>query len=232
MPTISSTLPLAAASRPAWFRQLAVRFAILWPLKAAGTMSFMMLFFWGYFTVLRQPLTEPVTMPRLAIDEWIPFSAAAFPIYASLWVYVSLPPAFLGSLRPLLWFGAWISALCLFCLGIYWLFPTLVPAAGIDWSAYPELAAIKNADGAGNACPSLHVASSVFTALWLERIARSVGAPVALRWGNALLCTAILWSTIATRQHVALDVLAGIVVGLMFAVPSIWHVARTAPKEL
>ncbi|MBD5803839.1 PAP2 superfamily protein [Azoarcus sp. Aa7] len=231
MPTLSA-LPLVAAPRLAWFRLLAARFAILWPLKAAGTMIFMVLFFWGYFTVLRQPLTVPTMMPRIVVDEWIPFSAAAFPVYASLWVYVSLPPAFIGSLRPLLWFGAWISALCVFCLGIYWLFPTAVPSAGIDWSAYPQLAAIKNVDAAGNACPSLHVASSVFTALWLERIARSVEAPAALRWGNALLCAAILWSTIATRQHVVLDVVAGVVVGLAFALPSLRHVARMAPKEL
>lgn len=231
MPTLPA-LPLVAAPRLAWFRQLAARFAILWPLKAAGTMIFMVLFFWGYFTVLRHPLTAPTMMPRLVVDEWIPFTAAAFPVYASLWVYVSLPPAFIGSLRPLLWFGAWISALCLFCLSIYWLFPTAVPAAGIDWSAYPQLAAIKNVDAAGNACPSLHVASSVFTALWLERIARAVGAPAALRWGNALLCAAIVWSTMATRQHVVLDVIAGIGVGLAFALPSLRHVARLAPKEL
>ncbi|QTQ38889.1 phosphatase PAP2 family protein [Aromatoleum petrolei] len=231
MTTLSAT-PLDAAPRSTWFRQLATRFATLWPLKAAGTMIFMVLFFMGYFTVLRDPLTAPTMMPRVAADAWIPFSAAAFPIYASLWVYVSLPPAFIGSLRPLLWFGVWISLLCAFCLGIYWVLPTAVPSAGIDWSEYPQLAMIKNVDTAGNACPSLHVASSVFSALWLERIARSVGAPALLRWGNALLCLAILWSTIATRQHVVLDVIAGIVVGLAFALPSLRHISRMAPKFL
>ncbi|BAL27325.1 phosphoesterase, PA-phosphatase related protein (plasmid) [Azoarcus sp. KH32C] len=192
----------------------------------------MMVFFWAYFAILRQPMLAPTTMPRLAIDAWVPFSTAAFPVYVSLWVYVSLPPAFIDSLRPLLWFAVWMSGLCLFCLGIFWLFPTAVPATGIDWSLYPELALIKQVDAAGNACPSLHVASSVFAALWLERIARSVAAPVALRWGNALLCVAILWSTMATRQHVALDVLAGIVVGLAFALPSVRHVSRIAPRVI
>lgn len=231
MQTLSAP-PTDALPRAAWFRQLAARFVILWPLKAVGTMTFMALFFWAYFAVLRQPLLAPTTMPRLAVDAWIPFSTAAFPVYAALWVYVSLPPAFIGGLRPLLWFGVWISALCLFCLGIFWLFPTTVPAAGIDWSVYPELALLKDVDAAGNACPSLHVASSVFTALWLERIARSVAAPPALRWANALLCTAILWSTIATRQHVVLDVLAGIAVGLAFALPALRHVGRMAPETL
>ena len=230
--TTLSALPLDATPRSAWFRQLAARFVVLWPLKAVGTMAFMALFFWAYFAILRDPQLTPTTMPRLAVDDWIPFSTAAFPVYASLWVYVSLPPAFIGSLRPLLWFGVWISALCLFCLGIFWVFPTAVPPADIDWTAYPELAFMKSVDAAGNACPSLHVATSVFAALWLERIARLVSAPTTLRWSNALLCVAIIWSTIATRQHVALDVLAGIVVGLAFALPSLRHVMRMRPGTL
>jgi hypothetical protein len=231
MPTFSA-LPLDAAPRPAWFRQLAARFVMLWPLKAVSTMAFMVLFFWAYFAILRQPMLTPTTMPRLAIDAWVPFSTAAFPIYAALWVYVSLPPAFINSMRPLLWFGVWMSGLCLFCLGIFWFFPTAVPPADIDWSLYPELAFMKSVDAAGNACPSLHVASSVFAALWLERIGRAVAAPVALRWGNALFCAAIMWSTMATRQHVALDVLAGVVVGLAFALPSVRHVSRIAPEVI
>lgn len=231
MPT-SSVLPSQAPPRPAWFRQLATRFVVLWPLKALGTMAFMALFFWAYFAILRNPQLPPLAMPRLGLDEWIPFTPAAFPVYAALWVYVSLPPALLGGLRALLRFGVWMSALCLFCLGIFWLLPTAVPAAGIDWAQYPELALIKGIDAAGNACPSLHVASSVFAALWLERIARSVAAPAALRWGNALLCLAILWSTVATRQHVVLDVLAGVGVGLAFALPALRHVTRLAPEEV
>lgn len=225
-------LPPDALPRPAWFRQLAVRFVVLWPLKALATMAFMVLFFSAYFAILRHPLLPPLVMPRLGLDEWIPFTPAAFPVYAALWVYVSLPPALIGGLRALLWFGVWISGLCLFCLGIFWLFPTAVPPAGIDWARYPELALIKSVDAAGNACPSLHVASSVFAALWLERIARLVAAPAALRWGNALLCLAILWSTVATRQHVVLDVLAGVAVGLAFALPALRHVTRLAPGQI
>lgn len=225
-------LPPDAPPRPAWFRQLAARFVVLWPLKALGTMSFMVLFFSAYFAILRNPLLPPLTMPRLGLDDWIAFTPAAFPVYAALWVYVSLPPALIGGLRALLWFGVWIAGLCLFCLGIFWLLPTVVPPAAIDWAQYPELALIKSVDAAGNACPSLHVASAVFAALWLERIARLVAAPAALRWGNAMLCLAILWSTVATRQHVVLDVLAGGVVGLAFALPSLRHVTRLAPDQV
>lgn len=204
-------------SRPHWTRQIASRAITLWPLKAVGTMAFMVLFFWGYFGVLRNPLFPATVMPLTPLDEWIAFTPLAFPAYASLWVYASLAPALLGNLRTLLLFGLWIAALCLFCLGLFWVFPTVVPTAGIDWALYPEMAIIKNVDAGGNACPSLHVAAAVFTAFWLDRICRAVAAPWLLRGLNGLFCLAILWSTVATRQHVVIDVLAGLAVGMLFA---------------
>lgn len=205
---------------------MAQRICVLAPVKALGTMAFMALFFWGYFGVLRHPLSPPVTMPLLPLDDWIPFTPSAYPVYVSLWVYVSLPPALLGNLRALLLFCAWMAALCVFCLGIFWCFPTLVPIAAIDWSAYPQMAVIKNLDAAGNACPSLHVASAVFAAFWLDRLFRQIGAPALLRYLNVLECMLILWSTVAIRQHVVLDVVGGFVVGLLFARLSLYSVSR------
>jgi len=214
-----------------WYRQIAARMLTLWPLKAMGTAAFMMLFFWGYFAVLRNPLHPVTVMPLTWLDTAIPVTSLAFPVYASLWVYVSLPVAFMKEIRAMLLFGAWIAAMCLLCLGIFWLLPTGVPPAGIDWSLYPEMAIIKDVDTGGNACPSLHVASAVFAAVWLGRIFAGVGAPALLHGCNWLHCLAILWSTIATRQHVVLDVLAGVVVGLIFGILGLRHVLRNAPQR-
>jgi hypothetical protein len=200
-----------------WHRQIADRVVTLWPLKAFGTMGFMVLFFWGYFTVLHNPLTPPLVMPVTWLDTWIGFSPSAFPAYVSLWVYVSLAPALLGSLRSLLGFGLWMGWMCLFCLAIFWLFPTSTPPFSIDWKAYPEFALIKGLDAAGNAFPSLHVASAVFSAFWLNRVFGQLDAPKTLQWLSALQCSVIIWSTIATRQHVVLDALGGVIVGVVFA---------------
>lgn len=206
---------------------------ILLPVKAIGTMAFIAIFFWCYFAVLRNPSGAATTMPLTAIDHWIRFTPAAFPAYASLWVYVSLPPAFLTNWTTLLRFGLWIAALCLFCLGIFWLFPTIVPAFDADLTQYPEIALLKTVDANGNACPSLHVATALFTAIWLERVLRVTAAPSILRWINALLCALILWSTLATRQHVFLDVLAGGLVGSLFAALSLRHASALAgPGEI
>lgn len=215
-----------------WYRQIARRIAILWPLKAVGTSIFMVLFFWGYFAILESPLSTPVLMPLTVVDDWVAFSPLAYPVYASLWFYVSLPPALLSGFRVLAWFGVWIAALCLFCLGIFWLLPTAVPVADIDWSLYPQMALIKSLDASGNACPSLHVASAVFSAFWLRETFRAVATPCWLQWGSVLHCLAILWSTLATRQHVALDVVAGAVVGVVFALLSLRHARRLQPAGL
>ena len=86
----------------AWNRQLLSRFVTLWYLKAFGTMAFMVLFFQAYFWVLHHPMAEPLMMPTLAVDDWVPFLPEAFYAYVSLWVYVSLAPALLPNLRELL----------------------------------------------------------------------------------------------------------------------------------
>lgn len=214
-----------------WYRQLVLRIATLWPLKAMGTSAFMALFFWAYFSVMENPVGLPLIMPRLPLDQAIPFSTLAFPAYVSLWVYVSLPTALMSGFRSLLLLGLWSAALCLFCLAIFWGFPTTVPPVDIDWHLYPEMALIKGIDAAGNACPSLHVASAVFSAVWLERVLVNVAAPLWLRWLSGVQCLVIMWSTVATRQHVVLDVIAGALVGLVFGWASLRQIESALGRQ-
>ncbi|MGQ3004352.1 MAG: phosphatase PAP2 family protein, partial [Hydrogenophaga sp.] len=209
--------PMPTPTERAWYRQLLSRFVTLWYLKAFGTMAFMVLFFQAYFWVLHHPMAEPLMMPTLVVDDWVPFLPGAFYAYVSLWVYVSLAPALLPNLRDLLLYGLWVGALCVFCLALFWLAPTQTPLTDIDWSQHPRLAFLKGIDASGNACPSLHVGSAVFSAFWFQRIFRETGAPAALRWLSVLHCGVIVWSTMAIRQHVFLDVLAGAAVGAVFA---------------
>ena len=211
-----------------WLRRLGRRFVIHWPLKAFGTTAFMGLFFWSYFWILEHPRSVAVVMPEIWLDRWVGFVPSAFPIYVSLWLYVFLPPAVMGNLRALVWFGVWVGAMCLFCLALFWWFPTQTPLVEMDWSLYPGLAVVKGVDAAGNACPSLHVASAVFGLCWMHRILVQLRSPAVLRWISAVQCVAIVWSTMATLQHVALDVFAGVAVGLVFAAASLAHVKNTA----
>jgi membrane-associated phospholipid phosphatase len=64
----------------------------------------------------------------------------------------------------------------------------------------------------------MHAAFAVFTAIGFERILRQMGAGRLVRALNWLWCLGILYSTIAVRQHVSLDILAGAVLGAAVAV--------------
>lgn len=221
---------MTASPAPAWTRALARCFFALWPLKAVGTTAFMVLFFHAYFWVLKNPSGEALELPLLAPDRWVGFEPWAIYAYGWLWVYVSVAPGLLDGWRSLLRYGAWVALMCALCLAIFWLWPTRTPVFDVDWSAYPRLAFLKGIDASSNACPSLHVAAALHAACWLHWRLRGLGAPAWTRWASALQCVAIVWSTMAIRQHVFIDVLAGAGVGLLFAWLSIRseRAARTA----
>jgi membrane-associated phospholipid phosphatase len=103
-------------------------------------------------------------------------------------------------------------------LGIFLFWPTAVPPPEVDWSLHSAFAFLRSVDASGNACPSLHVAFAVFTAVWFERLLRQMGAGRLVRALNWLWCLGILYSTVAIRQHVSLDVLAGAALGATVAV--------------
>ena len=206
-------------------------------LKFLGTTAFTCLFFVAYFHLLRHPGGAVTTMPLTAVDRWIAFRPEALFAYLSLWVYVGFGPGLQRTLAALVAYGAWIVAMCCAGLVLFYLWPTAVPPMGFDASGYPGFALLQGVDAAGNACPSMHVAAAMFTVVRLAEILRTAGAPPAVHVINGAWFMAIAWSTLATRQHVALDALAGALLGLAFAVPSMrwrprddaaprWRIAR------
>ncbi|HWA87861.1 MAG TPA: phosphatase PAP2 family protein [Opitutus sp.] len=188
-----------------------------WPVKFAGTVAGMIAFFLGYFWVLRHPIRPVTILPLTAIDRWIPLQPRALVLYLSLWIYVSLAPALLTERRELVSYAFAAIELALAGLAIFYLWPTAVPIPDVNWNDYPTLAFLKSADASGNACPSLHVAFAVFSALWIGRTLVRMRTAPALRVVNWLWCVGIIYSTVAIRQHVAIDVLTGLPLGAAFA---------------
>ena len=203
----------AAAPRALWRADVWSRVRCAWFAKMTATTLGISGFFVAYFWVLHHPQFPLTVMPLTALDRWVDFRPEALPVYLSLWLYVSLAPALLKSLRELASFGLAALALSAIGLGIFVLWPTAIPSFDIDWSQHPSIQFLKTVDVASNACPSLHVAFAVFTALWLERLLLEMHSGMALRVLNALWCLGILYSTLATRQHVVIDVVAGAALG-------------------
>ncbi|WP_018153053.1 phosphatase PAP2 family protein [Leeia oryzae] len=185
--------------------------------KLVGATTFTLLFFTVYLYLLRHPGSAVHTISLTAVDRWIPFNSNGMPIYVSLWVYLFLPLILMFSRQEITTYGLRAAAPCLIGLAIFFWWPSAIPPVGIDWSLYPSVAFIKQVDTAGNACPSLHVATAVFTACWLHWRLRLHRAPAWLTGSNWLWCAAIAWSTMAIRQHVVIDVVAGALLGLACA---------------
>jgi hypothetical protein len=203
-------------SRPSdvgWLGRAGSRVRFHWPTKMLGTVAFMVAFFYCYFWLLNHPRYPVTTIPRIFVDRWVAFRPGAMTLYVSLWAYVVLPPALLGGRREMWTYAVAATAMSAVGFAIFILWPTAVPKPDVAWPEHSQISYLKAVDASGNAFPSLHVAFAVFTAVWLGRLLAEVGAGGLVRALNWLWCAGIVYSTLATRQHVALDALSGAAMG-------------------
>lgn len=215
----STFAPGAESIKPAdptlgeWAREFWRRFTAQAWLKGFGIPGFMALFMLGYFLIAFHPAFPVTVIPETALDRIIGFQPWALGFYVSLWVYVSLAPGLIDDRRELLDYA--FAALCMSAVGlaVMFLWPTATPQSAVDWARYPAYDFLKNADDARNACPSLHVAFSVFSGIWIDRVLRRMRTRLWIRGLNALWALGIVYSTLATKQHVVLDVAVGAVLG-------------------
>ncbi len=153
-------------------------------------------------------------VPDLPLDRaWplVPFWAI---IYGALYLFVIALPILVVRQDELLrrTFSAylliWITAYACFFV----IYPTAAPRPSLvigDGFAVWSLRALYSADPPYNCLPSLHVAHSFVSALAVSRVHRRLGI-IALMF--ALL---IAISTLFTKQHYVLDVIAGVLLALV-----------------
>ena len=219
----SSTVVSQSEAKPTWYRQAGARIWRHLPIKIVGTTVVIMLFFVAYRHLLDHPRYPVTEMPLTLLDDLVRFWPPALILYVSLWVYVTVPSALLPSVRELLYYTGTIGAVCLVGLACFFLWPTAVPPPAVDRAGYPGFNVLTGLDAAGNACPSLHVATALFAAVWLDALLREMGAGRAVRGASWTWGVGIVYSAMATKQHVALDVLAGAILGLAGAALAVPH---------
>ena len=213
--------------QPSWSAELGARMRGNLLLTLVGTSALISLFFVGYFYVQRNPAFDVTVMPLTRLDQIIPFQPHALWVYLSLWIYVGAGPGLQKTRREILIYALWTGALCVCGLGIFYLVPTQVPLPVVDRSDSSVFSMLQRVDAAGNACPSMHVAVAVFTAIRLDAVLREVRSPAMLRLINIVFSGLICYSTLAVKQHVVLDLIAGAGLGVIFAVLSL----RWRPRE-
>lgn len=144
-----------------------------------------------------------------ALDAQIPVN------FDSLWVYLSLPVllAIVGLRVGLRTFMRYMYAMGWTAMAahmVFMLYPSGLQRSEIDLSLAPQvyhwLIAV---DAPRNVMPSLHVALATLAVIAAWSSSRF---HITAKIGFVLWCGAIAWSTVALRQHILLDGLAGAIV--------------------
>ena len=166
-----------------------------------------------YFVIAIFVRTWPMHRPELALDRAIPLVPAWMLIYGSLYVFVIVLPLLVVRDRPLIR-RAMQSYLLVMLLSyaVFLLYPTTAPhdgtVAGEGFAPW-TLRVLYSIDAPYNCFPSLHVAYAFVAAFACRRVHRGVGN-TALAWA-ALIGV----STLFTKQHYAVDVIAGAAAGYL-----------------
>jgi membrane-associated phospholipid phosphatase len=147
-------------------------------------------------------------VPELALDRAVPLQPAWALVYGALYLFLIMLPVFVirqeEQIRRtvLAYLMVWMTAYVCFLL-----YPTMASRPGKvigEGFAVWGLRFLYQSDPPYNCFPSLHVAHSFVSALACWRVHRGVGIA-------ATLCASLVGlSTLFTKQHYILDVIAGI----------------------
>lgn len=178
-----------------------------WFVAAAGYVVFCVL----YLLTGNFHLRTPTMLTPSTIDEKTPFLAWTVWIYNSQFFFLAVSIYLMREPQNLSRTLYAMALVSLFAFCIFAIFPTTLPrdyatGTGLTAKAFQSLYAV---DSSSNCFPSLHVSLAWLAALgvWQER--RSLGMVICL-W--AMLITI---STMTTKQHYFIDVLAGLVLAAL-----------------
>lgn len=184
------------------------RVAIEWRMKTAISVVLPIYFCVLYFGIQRLPMLEPRSLAPTVADDLIAFEPRWTAVYQSLYLFLPLPWLCTSAAELRRYISGFfaVTAVAFLC---FVLFPVEGPrpATALDDALYKLVVTY---DRNVNTVPSLHVALTVYTLLLAFRIARSGAARLfATTW--ALL---IVFSTMAIKQHWAVDVAAGVALAI------------------
>jgi len=164
-----------------------------------------------YLYLQKHQFFHVTVMPESGLDSLIPFSSGAAWLYLSIYLLMPVGPFLMKERGEILRYAAGIilTGLCANIIFIFWPTACLRPGALETNVAYQFLVTV---DNSYHAFPSLHAAFAVYSALCGARMMRELGRP-AVQAGLWLWAGLILYATLATKQHVTADIIAGAALG-------------------
>lgn len=169
-----------------------------------------------YFTLQHLHAFPPHSVPEIPLDRWIAFEPGFVWAYLSIAVLVPLAPALATSREALVRYAKGLALLCASCFVIFALFPVDGPRP-VHPPQHGLYAWIVSVDRPSNSMPSLHAGLVVYSLLYALRVLRDgLQGPQRRRvaLAGALWAALILYATLATKQHWAVDLPAGAALAL------------------
>lgn len=212
-------MPAASSAEPQL--SLPARIHALWRTKLWLTVVISIGFWIPYLLLSRHAVLPIHTLPLTWLDEWAGFQPQPWSwVYESNFLITGIVPWLITTRNTLRRYAlgfAFMSGVSFLC---FLIFPVACPRPS-ELGTDSLLNVIARVDGPLNAFPSLHAASLIYTVLLVRRIfgrgLHPLVMPALITWG-----VLILFATLATKQHYAVDLLAGGIIGI-FADWLVWR---------
>ena len=185
------------------------------PLKLTLSLTLTLYFCIPYFTLQRVTFFQVRTLPLTDLDRAIGFAPSWIWTYQSVYLLMALVPWFADRADALRRYArgfillSSIGFVCFVLVPIPAPRPADVPTTGM-------FGLLLMYDGTLNSFPSLHCGLAAYTVLLAADLSRERLRSHTRRWLLGLLtlwCLAICYATLATKQHYAVDLPPGILLG-------------------
>jgi membrane-associated phospholipid phosphatase len=184
--------------------------ASLWRFKLPLYLVLSVAFSVVYFSLQRFPLFASRTLPLTALDREIGFHPETIYVYQSVYLLVPLFPFLARTRGELKQYTLGFAWLC----GISFLIFAFVPIAGPrpdDETHVAMFRLMTKYDWKVNAMPSLHVGLATYSLLFGYQLSQTDQDLRLLVWIGVAWASLIAYAALATKQHYAADVPAGVV---------------------
>jgi membrane-associated phospholipid phosphatase len=183
-------------------------------LKLALTAALVTAFCVPYFALQRFPLRSPRTLPPSELDLLVPFQPGWTAVYQSLYLLMPAVAWLADSAESLRRYARGFLALSAAGFLIFLLFPISGPRPAL--ASPPGLyGLLVRYDAPLNSFPSLHVALAAYSLLFAQHVLAAARWAPALLWLGAAWTVAVAYATLATKQHYAVDLPAGLILALL-----------------
>ena len=182
-------------------------------LKTAMSIVLPILFCAGYFGLQRVSIFSPWTLPLSWLDRSIGFQPDWVYVYQSVYLFMPIAPWLAIRREDLMRYIHGFFLLSVISFTVFIFFPVEAPRPNVP-PAEGMYAFLVRYEGKLNAFPSLHAGLMMYTALFGGAVlkgALSPGYRRAVTLGAVIWGVGILYATLATKQHYAVDLPAGIV---------------------